>query len=287
MRDVIARLRKFQIRIRKAVTTQMHGDFHSVFKGNGLEFNDLRAYQYGDDVRTIDWNTSAKGHGTFVKLFREEREQTVFFLLDVSASQQVGRKGQTKIDLAKEICGVLALSALQEQSQVGLVCFSDQKEKYLKPDKGMQQGYLLLSTLFKLESRSVKTNLRNAIGFVLNLLRRRSVIVLISDFIDTDYETTLKALAKKHDLVVVHLLDIRETGLPRLGIIPIFDQESGRMVWRNTSSPQFQRRMKSAFQSKQQELERLCRLNEANYQAIHTNEDFVPALVKLFRVRNQ
>lgn len=287
MRDVISRLRKFQIRIRKAVTTQMHGDFHSVFKGNGLEFNDLRAYQYGDDVRTIDWNTSAKGHGTFVKLFREEREQSVFFLLDVSASQQVGRQGQAKIDLAKEICGVLALSALQEQSQVGLVCYSDQKEKYVKPDKGMQQGYLLLSMLFKLEARSIKTNLRNAMGFVLNLLRRRSVIVLISDFIDTDYETTLKALAKKHDLVVIHLLDSRETGLPRLGIIPIFDQESGRMVWRNTSSARFQRRMKNAFQNKQQELERLCRLNEANYLSVHTNEDFVPALVKLFRVRNQ
>lgn len=265
----------------------MHGDFHSVFKGNGLEFNDLRAYQYGDDVRSIDWNTSAKGHGTFVKLFREEREQTVFFLLDVSASQQVGKKGQTKMNLAKEICGVLALSALQEQSQVGLVCFSDQKEKYLKPEKGLQQGYLLISTLFKMEARSLQTNLRNAMGFVLNLLRRRSVIVLISDFIDSNYETTLKALAKKHDLVVIHLLDIRETGLPKLGIIPIFDQESGRMVWRNTSSPRFQRRMKNAFQSKQQELERLCRQNEANYVAVHTNEDFVPALVRLFRVRNQ
>jgi len=287
MRDIISRLRKFQIRIRKAVTTQMHGDFHSIFKGNGLEFNDLRAYQYGDDVRSIDWNASAKGHGTFVKLFREEREQTVFFLLDVSASQQVGRKGQNKMDLAKEICGVLALSALQEQSQVGMVCFSDQKEKYLKPEKGLQQGYVLLSTLFKLEPRSSQTHLRNAMGFVLNLLRRRSVIVLISDFIDQDYERTLRALARKHDLVVIHLLDVRETALPRLGIIPVFDEESGRTVWRNTSSPQFQRRMKEAFLTRQRELERLCRQNEANYLAVHTNEDFVPALVRLFRVRNQ
>lgn len=287
MRDIISRLRKFQIRIRKAVTTQMHGDLHSVFKGNGLEFNDLRAYQYGDDVRTIDWNSSAKGHGTFVKLFREEREQTVFFLLDVSASQQVGKKGQSKIDLAKEICGVLALSALQEQSQVGVVCFSDQKEKYVKPDKGLQQGYLLISTLFKLEARSTKTNLRSAMGFVLNIIRRRSVIVLISDFIDTDYETTLKALAKKHDLVVIHILDKRETELPKLGIIPIYDEETGQMVWRNTSSPRFQRRMRSTFQQQQQELERICRQNEANYLAVQTNEDFVPALVRLFRVRNQ
>ena len=286
MRDILARLRKYQIRIRKAVTTQMHGDFHSVFKGNGLEFSDLRAYQYGDDVRTIDWSSSAKGHGTFVKLFREEREQTVFFLVDVSASQQVGRRGQAKIDLAKELCGVLALSALQEKSQVGLVCFSDQKEKYVPPGKGLQQGYLLVSTLFKVEPQSLQTDLKSAIGFVLNLLRRRSVVVVISDFIDRDYEPTLKAMAKKHDLVVIHLLDRRETALPRLGIIPVFDQESGRMVWRNTSSPHFQRRMKMAFQTKQTDLERLCRRNEANYLAIHAEEDFVPLLVKLFRVRN-
>ncbi len=287
MRDIIARLRKFQIRIRKAVATQMHGDFQSVFKGNGLEFNDLRAYQYGDDVRTIDWNSSAKGHGTFVKLFKEEREQTVFFLLDVSASQKVGRKGETKMDLSKEICGVLSLSALQESSQVGVVCFSDQKEKYLKPEKGLQQGYAIISMLFKLEPRSVQTNLKNAMGFVLNLLRKRSVIIFISDFIDTDYEPTLKALAKKHDLVVIHILDQRETNLPRLGIIPIFDQESDRIVWRNTSSAGFQQRMKETFLKKQQDLERLCRQNEANYVAVHTGEDFVPALVRLFRVRNQ
>nr|MCU0353228.1 DUF58 domain-containing protein [Cytophagales bacterium] len=181
----------------------------------------------------------------------------------------------------------LALSALQEQSQVGLVCFTDQKEKYVKPEKGMQQGYLLISTLFKLEPRSGKTNLRSGMGFVLNLLRRRSVIVLISDFIDRDYEPTLKALAKKHDLVVIHLLDTREINLPKLGIIPVLDDESGRLVWRNTSSGHFRRRVQAAFRQKQQELERLCRQNEANYLAVRTDEDFVPALVRLFRVRNQ
>ena len=133
MRELVKKLRKYQIKIRKAINNQMQGDFHSVFKGSGLEFDDVRSYQYGDDVRIIDWHVSAKGHGTFVKTFKEEKEQIVFFLLDVSASQEIGNPGRRKIDIAKEICGVLALSAVHEQSQIGLVCYSNQKEKYIKP----------------------------------------------------------------------------------------------------------------------------------------------------------
>ena len=149
LRSLFSKLNKFEIRIRKAVNSQRQGNFSSIFKGTGLEFADLRTYQYGDDVRTIDWITTAKGQGAYVKIFKEEKEQTVFFLLDVSASQKIGALGQTKIDRAKEICGVLALSALKESSHVGLYAFSDQKELYLKPDTGMKFAYKFILKLFK------------------------------------------------------------------------------------------------------------------------------------------
>jgi uncharacterized protein (DUF58 family) len=285
MDEFLARLRNFDIRIRKAVNSQMRGSFRSVFKGTGLEFSDLRTYQYGDDVRAIDWNVSSKGHGTFVKVFREEKDQTVFFVVDVSASQQVGPPERDKLEATKEICGVLALSAIREASHVGLYCFSDQKEKYIKPGNGLKTGYQLIMSLFKLQPESGRTNIAEALLFTLNCLKRRSVVILLSDFIDQRYEHNLKALAKKHDLVVIHLYDQREVNLPRLGIIPVHDTESGRTVWVNTSSVSFRKGLRDTFRQNQTHLEQLCRRFNANYLALDSQEDFVPKLVELFRVR--
>jgi uncharacterized protein (DUF58 family) len=281
----LGKLRKYEIRMRKAVTSERHGNFHSVFKGSGLEYDDLRLYQYGDDVRAIDWNTSAKGHGTFIKIFKEDKEQTAFFMLDVSASQRVGEVNKLKIDIAKEICGVLTLSAIQEASRVGLLCFSDKNERYIRPSDGMKHGYGLLSELYKLVPESTKTSISEAILVTLNVLRRRSLIFLISDFIDTNYQHNLKALARKHDLIVIHLYDQRETSLPKLGIIPIYDAEKQRTVWVNTSSSQYREDMANRFQSRSAELEKLCHQNRADYIAINTQEDYVPALIRLFKVR--
>jgi uncharacterized protein (DUF58 family) len=286
MQDLIAQLHKYEIRIRKAVNGQMHGNFRSVFKGSGLEFTDVRLYQYGDDVRLVDWNTSAKGHGTFVKLFREEKEQSVFFVVDVSASQQVGTSVRSKIDATKEIAGVLALSAIKEASHVGMYCFSDKKEKYIKPTNSLKHGYQLILELFRLRPESVRTNLAGAILFTLNVLRRRSVVILLSDFIDTGYEQALKALARKHDLVVIHLYDQREVNLPRLGIIPVLDKETRRTLWLNTSSKRFRSQMQQIFTDNQRRLEQLCKQYKANYLAVDSQEDYVPKLVRLFRVRN-
>src|SRR5687768_6975091 len=156
MKELLKKLHRYEIKIRKMVTAQMQGDFHSVFKGSGLEFNDVRPYQYGDDVRTIHWNVSAKGHGTFVKTFREEKEQIVFFVLDVSASQDIGSENLKKLDLTKELCGVLTLSAIKEQSKVGVVCFSDQKEGYIKPDKGLKYAYNIIYKIYNLVPKSRK-----------------------------------------------------------------------------------------------------------------------------------
>ncbi|GAB3538955.1 DUF58 domain-containing protein [Pontibacter brevis] len=287
MKELVKKLRKYEIRIRKAITTQMQGDFHSVFKGTGLEFDDVRAYQYGDDVRSIDWNVSAKGHGTFVKTYREEKEQSVFLMLDVSASQTIGTGTQQKLDVGKEICGVLALSAARQQSQIGMICFSDQKEKYINPAKGIQQAYSIIKALSELQPKSVKTNLPAGIKLTLDIIKRRSIILLLSDFIDNNYEKELSMLARRHDLIVLHLLDVREHNLPPMGIVPVLDKETGRTVWLNTSGDEFQKRYLSQYKENQENLMRLCQKYQANYLTIQTDEDYVPQLVNLFRLRNK
>jgi uncharacterized protein (DUF58 family) len=285
MNEFLAKIRNYEIRIRKAVNAQMRGNFRSVFKGTGLEFTDLRIYQYGDDVRTIDWNVSSKGHGTFVRVFREEKDQTVFFVVDVSASQQVGASGRNKLDITKEVCGVLALSALREASHVGLYCFSDQRELYIKPANSLKTGYELVASLFRLQPQSPRTNLADALLFTLNRLKRRSVVILISDFIDRDYARNLRALARKHDLVVVHIYEQREVRLPSLGIVPVFDTESGQMRWTNTSAGRFRAEVQTRFEQNRAQLETLCKQHNANYLALDAQEDYVPKLIELFRVR--
>jgi uncharacterized protein (DUF58 family) len=287
MKELVQKLRKYEIRIRKAITTQMQGDFHSVFKGTGLEFDDVRSYQYGDDVRSIDWNVSAKGHGTFVKTYREEKEQSVFLMLDVSASQSIGTGIQKKIDVGKEICGVLAFSAASQQSQIGIICISDQKEKYIKPAKGVQQAYTIIKSLDELVPKSTKTNLASGIKLTMEIIKRRSIILLISDFIDVNYEKELGMLAKRHDLIVIQLLDIREQKIPPLGIVPVLDKESGKTVWINTSGDEFQKHLFSQYAENQEKVARICQKYQANYLAIQTNEDYVPQLVNLFRLRNR
>ncbi|HMP98230.1 MAG TPA: DUF58 domain-containing protein [Cyclobacteriaceae bacterium] len=287
MKDLIKKLRKYEIEIRKAITSQMQGDFHSIFKGSGLEFDDVRPYQYGDDIRSIDWNVSAKGHGTFVKTFKEEKEQTVFFILDVSASQDIGNEGQKKVDLGKEICGVLALSAVKESSQIGLICFSDQKEKYLRPAKGMQQAYELIYALERLQPQSIKTDLKKCINYALNTIKRRSVIIMVSDFIDEDYFSGLKAMAHRHDLVLIRVQDKRETNIPKLGIVPVLDKESGKTVWINTSFGDFRKNIADQINQREKLLADFCRKHQINYVSVDTSEDYVPKLLRLFKVRNK
>ncbi len=287
MKDLLKKLRKYEIQIRKAINSQMQGDFHSIFKGSGLEFDDVRPYQYGDDIRTIDWNVTAKGHGTFVKTFREEKEQTVFFILDVSASEDIGNPGSTKADIGKEICGVLALAASKEAAHVGLICYSDVKEKYIKPVKGNLQAYEIINNLIKLKPQSLKTDLTKAIAFSLNAIKRRSVVILISDFIDDGYFHNLKALARRHDLVVIHISDKRETRLPKLGIIPIIDKETRRTLWVNTSFGDFREKISKRLSTRKTELEQFSRKHQINFLSLDTDEDYVPKLLRLFKVRNK
>ncbi|TAF34089.1 MAG: DUF58 domain-containing protein [Cytophagales bacterium] len=286
-KDLISKLRKYEIQIRKAVNAQMQGDFHSVFKGSGLEFDDIRQYQYGDDVRTVNWNVSAKGDGAYVNTFKEEKEQNVFFVVDVSASQEIGVAGAQKIDIAKEVAGVLMLSAAKEQSSVGLLCYSDRKECYIRPGKGVKHAYQLLNAVFDLKPASRQTNLADALGLCLNMLKRKSLVVLLSDFIDENFERTLKAIAKRHDLVVVHLSDRRETLMPSMGIVPLLDKESGQMLWINTESEDFRASFERQLLNKKQEITSICRRFGANYLFLETSQDYVPELIKLFKIRNR
>jgi uncharacterized protein (DUF58 family) len=287
MKNLVKKLQKYEIRIRKAINDQMQGDFHSVFKGTGLEFDDVRAYQYGDDVRAIDWNVSAKGHGVFVKTYKEEKEQSVFLILDVSASQAIGTTGQKKINVGKEICGVLALAAARQTSQIGMLCISDQKEKYIKPGRGTDHAYNLIKALFELTPASDHTDLAAGIKMALGMIKRRSLILLISDFIDQDYEREMSMLARKHDLIVIQLIDKRETEFPGMGIIPLLDKETGRTLWVNTSSEAFQQTYLKTYARNQEKIAKICRKNKANYLTINTNEDYVLQLVNLFRLRNK
>jgi uncharacterized protein (DUF58 family) len=286
MQEILAKLRKYEIKIRKVINSQMQGDFHSIFKGSGLEFADVRDYLYGDDIRRIDWNVSAKGQGTFVKEFKEEKEQTVFFLIDVSASQDLGYP-QKKLHIAREICGVLAISAAKENNDIGLICFSDQKERYMKPQKGQKYAYEMILNLFKLEPKSVKTDISKMILYALQIIKRKSIIILLSDFMDESYETHLKALSKKHDLVILRLFDRKEISLPKLGIIPVLDKETKKTYWINTSSKEFRTMQKERFENITKTLEEVALKSNANYLAIDTEEDFVPQLIDLFRKRNK
>jgi len=287
VKDLIKKLRKYEIRIRKAINSQMQGDFHSIFKGTGLEFDDVRAYQYGDDIRTIDWNVTAKGHGTFVKTFREEKEQTVCFILDVSGSQEIGRVGNRKLDIGKEIIGVLALTAAKESSQVGLIGYSDQRELFIKPSKGLKQAYEIIHSMERLVPKSTQTNLDKAIRFTLNALKRRSVIIFISDFIDDDYFHNLKGMARKHDLVMIRISDKRETHLPKLGIIPALDKESGKTVWINTSFGSYRDKITGYASDNYKRIETFSKKNQINLISIDTEEDYVPKLLRLFKIRNK
>lgn len=287
MKDLLKKLRNYEIQIRKAINSQMQGDFHSIFKGSGLEFDDVRPYQYGDDIRAIDWNVSAKGHGTFVKTFRETKEQTIFFIVDVSSSQDIGNPGRTKHDVGQEICGVLAMAGAKESSSIGLIAYSDQREIFLKPAKGMSKVYELIYRLIRLKPKSHKTNLSQAILYALNAIRRRSVIIMISDFIDEGYFHNMKSLARKHDLVLIHISDRRETSLPKLGIIPVIDKETGSTIWVNSSFGDFRNRIARHHTDRVEELKVFCRRQQIDFLSIDTADDYVPQLLKLFKSRNR
>ena len=286
MKEILKKVRKYEIEIRKYLNNSNQGDYNSIFKGSGIDFDDLRPYQYGDDHRSINWNISAKEDKIYTNTYKEDKEQSVFFLVDVSQSQHIGKE-ENKINISKEITSVLTISALNTNSQVGILCFSDQKELFIQSKKGASHGYRIIKNLYELNQKSKKTNISSMIKFFMNTVKKKSLVILISDFIDKDYDKNMRALAKKHDVVCLHIYDDYETNIPNLGIIELEEKENNFRKWVNTSSSSFRKLSNNLFISKPEELKKEMNAIGINYLKINSKENYVKNLIKLFKYRKK
>ena len=286
MKEILKKVRKYEIEIRKYLNNSNQGDYNSIFKGSGIDFDDLRPYQYGDDHRSINWNISAKEDKIYTNTYKEDKEQSVFFLVDVSQSQHIGKE-ENKINISKEIASVLTISALNTNSQVGILCFSDQKELFIQSKKGASHGYRIIKNLYELNQKSKKTNISSMIKFFMNSVKKKSLVILISDFIDKDYDKNMRALTKKHDVVCLHIYDDYETNIPNLGIIELEEKENNFRKWVNTSSSSFKKLSDNLFISKPEELKKKMNAIGINYLKINSKENYVKNLIKLFKYRKK
>jgi len=286
VKEILKKVRKYEIEIRKYLNNSNQGDYNSIFKGSGIDFDDLRPYQYGDDHRSINWNISAKEDKVYTNTYKEDKEQSVFFLVDVSQSQHIGKE-ENKINISKEIASVLTISALNTNSQVGILCFSDQKELFIQSKKGASHGYRIIKNLYELNQKSKKTNISSMIKFFMNTVKKKSLVILISDFIDKDYDKNMRALAKKHDVVCLHIYDDYETNIPNLGIIELEEKENNFRKWVNTSSSSFKKLSDNLFISKPEELKKKMNAIGINYLKINSKENYVKNLIKLFKYRKK
>jgi len=286
VKEILKKVRKYEIEIRKYLNNSNQGDYNSIFKGSGIDFDDLRPYQYGDDHRSINWNISAKEDKIYTNTYKEDKEQSVFFLVDVSQSQYIGKE-ENKINISKEIASVLTISALNTNSQVGILCFSDQKELFIQSKKGASHGYRIIKNLYELNQKSKKTNISSMVKFFMNTVKKKSLVILISDFIDKDYDKNMRALAKRHDVVCLHIYDDYETNIPNLGIIELEEKENNFRKWVNTSSTTFKNLSDNLFISKPEELKKEMNAIGINYLKINSKENYVKNLIKLFKYRRK
>ena len=283
MKDILKKVRKYEIEIRKFLNNSNQGDYNSIFKGSGIDFDDLRPYQYGDDHRSINWNITAKEDKIYTNTYKEDKEQSVFFLLDISQSQYIGKNN--KINISKEIASVLTISALNTNSQVGLLCFSDKKELFIESKKGIPHGYLIIKKLFELKQKSIKTSISSMIQFFMKSIKKKSLVIILSDFIDENYLKSLKSLNKYHDVICLHIYDDQEINIPKLGIIPVEEKEDNFKKWINTSSNEFQKMTHKLFKNDAEDLKREINSVGINYLKINSKENYIKKLIKLFKYR--
>ena len=286
MKEILKKVRKYEIEIRKFLNNSNQGDYNSIFKGSGLDFDDLRPYQYGDDHRSINWNITAKEDKIYTNTYKEDKEQSVFFLVDVSKSQHIGRE-ENKINISKEITSVLTLSALNTNSQVGLICFSDQKELFIESKKGISHGYRIIKNLYDLKQKSNKTNLTSMVKFFMGTIKKKSLVIILSDFIDENYIKSLKSLSKSHDVICLHIYDDYESKIPELGIIQVEEKENNFKKWVNTSSRSFQKMTNKFFDEKSNEIKKKMNSIGINYLKINSKENYIKNLIKLFKYRKK
>ncbi len=286
-KEIIKKVKLIEIRTRAIVNDIFSGEYHSVFKGRGMEFAEVREYQIGDDIRNIDWNVTARMNHPYIKIFNEERELTLMLLVDASSSGEFGTFNYLKGELAVEICALLAFSAIKNNDKVGLIIFTDKVEKFIPPKKGKSHVLRLIRELLYFKPEDKKTNINEALEFFNRIQKRKSVVFLISDFIDKNFEKNLKITSSKHDVIAMTIRDPREIEIPDIGFIELEDAETGEQIIIDSSNPLIRELF---YQESKDELDSLIRFfkkNDIDFVDIRSDKSYIPILIDFFRKRSK
>ena len=285
--EIIKKVRKIEIKARGLSSNIFAGQYHSAFKGRGMAFSEVREYQYGDDVRDIDWNVTARFHRPYVKVFEEEREMTVMLLIDVSGSLDFGTQKQMKRDMVTEIAATLAFSAIQNNDKIGVVFFSDKIEKYIPPKKGRKHILYIIREMLDFKPESTRTDVKQAIEFLSSVQKRRTTAFILSDFyVRGDFLQSLQIANRKHDVVAIQVYDQRARELPDVGLMKVVDAETGYEQYVDTSSKKLRQAYNKYWLTRQAQLQDTFNKSNVDSVSIATNEDFVKSLLLLFKKRN-
>ena len=286
--DLLKKVRKIEIKTRALSHQIFAGEYHSAFKGRGMAFSEVREYQYGDDVRNMDWNVTARLRAPYVKVFEEEREMTVMLLIDISRSGFFGTAGGTKRDMLAEIAAVLSFSAIINNDKVGALFFSDRVEKFIPPRKGRSHLLRIIREIIELKPESSGTNISEALRFLTNAIKQKCTAFLLSDMMDTDedgtprYEDAIKVAVNRHDLSVIRVFDPRERTIPDIGLVNVKDSETGQTAWINTASAKVRREYAAAAERSEASAVKLFRRYQIDNVAISTGSDYVKSLMAFF-----
>ncbi len=284
--ELLKKVRKVEIKAKGLSQNIFAGEYHSAFKGRGMTFSEVREYQYGDDVRDIDWNVTARNNRPYVKVYEEERELTVMLMVDVSGSKDFGAVGEAKREVMVEVAATLAFSAIENNDKVGVIFFSDKIEKFIPPKKGRKHILLLISELLNYEPGSRGTDVNRALEFLTSAIKKRCTAFLISDFIDDhDYYKALSIANSKHDLIAVQVYDKRETTMPDVGLMRISDAETGAERWINTGSKKVRKSFDRWWYQRQLSMSETMQRSRVDLASVATDEDYVKALLGLFKQR--
>ena len=284
-KELLKKVRKIEIKTRKLSNNIFGGEYHSAFKGRGMTFSEVRKYQYGDDVRTIDWNVTARYREPYVKVFEEERELTLMLLVDISGSSNFGTRTKLKNEILTEIAATLAFSALNNNDKVGLVLFSNKIELFIAPKKGKIHVLRIIRELLNYESTSLKTNISKALEFLSQVQKKKAIIFILSDFIDSNYSKSVQLISKKHDLTGVRIFDLFEKELQKSGLLFVNDAETGRKLWINSSSKKVRESYNLSFRKNADYFKNSFSKNGAGAIALSTNDEYVKTLLNYFKNR--
>jgi uncharacterized protein (DUF58 family) len=284
-KELFKQVRQIEIKTRGLVNHVFSGEYHSVFKGRGMEFSEVREYQLGDDIRNIDWNVTARFGHPYIKIFEEERELTLILMVDLSGSLLFGTTEKTKQRVAAEISAILAFSALKNNDKVGLILFTDKIEKFVPPKKGKKHVLRVIRELLSFEPQSKTTNIKTALEFCNNAIKKRSIVFLLSDFMDEGYEKIMRTVGRRHDLIGILLKDKRETEIPPIGIMKLADAETGEQRWVDTSDPKFRKGLEELRKKTASYRKSLFLRSRLDSIEVQTGENYVKPLARFFKVR--